>query len=352
MRRGVLTAIVVTPALLLGAVACVDLFHSTDVATADGGASGDSGPVGTDLCSPDGGVAQERAVHACSWLAACESPIGHSATGACMVDAILAYDCDANPNRKPKLGAKAYWSCLDKAKTCTDIHACALPSSSKPCNGAGFIGCNPAQLNVNSRVQCLANGATPGAENCVAYGQTCDSLDPDGGNNNALCLGSKRRSCTASGCNGSNLAACDDAGLDRGTDCSLFGAGSCITSGAQPACQPEGSSTCQGTADITCTSGGIAKGCASGYGETVDCAAISGSAPGNCTDILDAAPGTPVATACQRASGCSVDTCSGSALVACVAGRKVTVSCASQGLRACNDTVATLEGPRAACTAP
>jgi len=361
MRRWAFRAAVVAPALLLSAVACVDLFHGTDVPTVcdvDAGAPGcgDSGSTEggtTDLCSSDAGIAQERAVHACSWLAACESPIGHNATGACMVDAILAFDCAANANRKPKLGAKAYWSCVDKATTCEAVHACSLPSGRKNCNGAGFIGCQNFALNTDSRVQCLVSGSAPAGENCVVRGQTCDSVDPDASNNNALCLGSKRRSCAVSACNGSNLAACDDGGLDHGTNCSLFGEGSCITTGAQPACKPEGSSACPATADIKCINGGTsAFGCASGFGETVDCTAISGSPPGNCSEILNAAPGTPVAAACARASGCSTDTCAAGKLVACVAGRSVQVDCAAQGLKPCNDAIQTLEGTRAACTAP
>jgi len=268
------------------------------------------------------------------------------------VDAILAFDCAANPNRKPKLAAKAFWTCVDKATTCDAVRACSLPSGRKSCNGAGFIGCQNFALNVNSRVQCLVNGAAPSGENCVVHGQTCDSVDPDASNNNALCLGSKRRGCSVSGCNGSNLAACDDGGLDHGTDCSLFGEGSCITTGAQPACKPEGATACPGSADITCEGAGLASGCASGFKEIVDCTAISGDAPDNCTNILNAAPGTPVAAACKRSSGCSTDTCAAGKLVACVAGRSVQVDCAAQGLKPCSDAIQTLEGPRAACTAP
>ena len=272
-----------------------------------------------------------------------------------MVDAILAYDCAANPNHKPKLTAKAYWSCLDRAKNCGDVQACSLPSGRQLCKGAGFIGCYNFELNVDSRVQCLVSGASFSAENCVARGQTCDSIDPDSsaGNNNALCVGAKRRTCTVSGCNGASLAACDDGGIDHGTDCSLFGEGTCITTGAVPSCKPEGSSPCAGQMDIQCINGGgVAFGCASGFRETVDCTAISGPGPGNCAAIANPAPGTPVAAACQRASGCSVDTCSAGKLVACVAGRSVPVDCVALGLNPCDDTVATLEGTRAACRKP
>ena len=354
MRRWVLRVAIVTPALLLGAVACVDLFHGTDVPTlcdVDASAPGCAGPVAADLCSPDAGVAQDRAVHACSWLATCESPIGHNATGSCMVDAILAFDCAANPNRKPKLSAKAYWSCLDKAKSCADVHACTMPEGRGNCTTAGFIGCYPN--NDNPRVQCLVSGVSPAAENCAARGQVCDSIGgTDGGNNNAVCVGAKRRNCTVTGCNGSSLAACDDAGLDHGTDCSLFGEGSCITTGAQPACKPEGSNPWPATTDINCTGGGVAQGSASGFLETVDCTAISGL--GTCTKVTNAPPGTPVVSACQGTSGCSVDTCGadGGALVACVAGRSVPVNCVALGLNPCDDTVPTLEGTRAACRKP
>ncbi len=355
MRRSfVYAGAAVTLASLL---ACGDIFHSTDVPTlcdldaaAPGCAQDGGAPPVVDLCAPDDPTAEARAAKACALLAACELPIGQNATGKCMVNAILAYNCRANPNRKPKLDAKVFWGCMQNANTCVDVDACVLPGGVQSCTGAGFVGCTDFAKNAATRLDCEAKGSPTRGENCAAYGQTCDAIDPDASNRNALCVGVKRRGCTASQCSGSNLVACDDAGVDQGLDCSLFGAGQCVTAGAVPACKPEGSSACAGTADITCTAGGEAQGCASGFAEQVDCNAISGAQA--CNPIPSAPPGTPVAAACARTSGCSKDTCSGADLSACVAGRVVTVRCASYGLGPCSDTIVSVEGTGAACTRP
>ena len=357
-------AIACTFVALASVVACVDLFHSTsDVhgfcegddasdprCSSDASADAEAGPA--DLCAPDAGVAQQRAIKACAWLAACEHPIGRDKTGECIVDAILAYDCDANPNRKPKGAAQTFWQCMQNANDCGAVAKCVFPpSGAPPCANGGFIGCSQSSYAVDTRVECNFADAAATGENCAAYGQTCDSLDPDAANDSARCVGAQRRACTGLGCAGGHLSVCDDAGVDIGYDCASFGAGACDPSGAAPACKPEGNGTCAATTDVACSSGNVrASGCVTGVPESVDCTSISG--PGTCVPIEAGAPGTIPSDACRVADGgCADDTCSGAQLAACVRGRTVTIDCTSLGLKTCNP-IDTKEGSIAACNPP
>jgi hypothetical protein len=363
MRRRTLILGVV--ALGSVAVACADIFHDTDAPTlcdVDAAAPGCTTPAvdggSTDICAPDHATAEARAKHACAWLAACETAIGKNATGECMAEAILAYDCQANPNRRPKLKAKAFWTTLANVKSCDDVDNAVFPED-KPttCLGAGFVGCTKwfQTTNLATRIACPTKGQRYFGENCILQGRTCDSIPPNdagGGNNTAGCLGAKGRNCKQSpGCEGSNLVVCDDAGLDRGLDCSLFGKGECSNTGAAPACVPEGPSKAA-LPDIKCTAAGEAQSTVSGVLESVDCTYVSGPAPGNCTEITNPPLGTPAAAACKRTAGCGADSCNADKLVACVGGRSVTIDCIADGLKGCNDTLNTLEGVRASCVKP
>ncbi len=353
-------AVIVTSAL-----ACVDLFHSTSAPSlcdldasapgCDGGADVVAPPV--ELCAPEAGVAHSRALHACAWLSACEHPVGQNATGLCMVNAILAYDCAANPNRKPKGKTMAFWQCMEAVTTCTDVVKCVMPDAVTGCSAAGYIGCTQGPQNPDTRFDCVSTtvtdagvGPSPG-ENCAAHGQTCDSLDRDASNNGAICVGPLGRACTSSsGCVNGKLSLCDDAGVDHGYDCADYGAGACNLSGASPSCTPEGTGTCAGTNDVTCSSGNVqAHGCVAGVPEMVDCTAISG--PGSCVPIDGGAPGTLPSDACFVDGGCTVDTCAGASLSACVRGLTVTVDCTALGLKSCNP-IQTEEGNVASCTPP
>ncbi len=358
--RSRITFVVVATSLVASAFACVDLFHSTDVPSlCDLDASapqcidgGDAAP--QDLCAPDAGVAQTQAIKACAMLSACAHPAGRNKTGECMVDAILAYDCAANPNRKPLGKSKAFWLCMQNAKTCADVEHCVYPDTNVACQNGGFIGCTQSSQNPDTRVDCFsATNPAPG-ENCAAHGQTCDALDPDASNRNALCVGPQRRTCTgAGGCVATQLSICNDAGVDLGYDCTDFGAGSCFSNGASPACKPTGTGTCASTNDVTCTSGNVvAQGCVTGVPETVDCTAISGK--GTCVPIEAGVLGTTPASACHLDTGCTDDTCDDAgALVACVRGRAVVVDCTSLGLKTCNPiNTADNATPIAACNAP
>ncbi len=362
MRRRVALGAVAL-AFVASALACIDLFHATDDVKSicetdatdprclDGG---DAAPPAT-LCAPDAAAAQAMATHACAWLSACEHPVGQNKTGACMVNAILAYDCAANPNRKPKGKVELFWQCMQNANTCNAVAACVFPDGVPGgCLSGGFIGCSQSMFNLDSRLDCeQPTDAAPPGENCGAYGQTCDSIELDASNRNALCVGPQRRACVGLGCSGTKLSLCDDAGIDLGYDCAGFGAGTCFASGASPACKPEGSGTCSGTADVTCSPGNVeAQGCIANIPETVDCTALSGK--GTCVPIEGGVPGTVPAAACHIADGgCSDDSCAGASLLACVRGRVVTVDCTKLGLKSCN-VVSTVESPPsfATCTAP
>jgi len=360
MRRIRVIGVAVAAVALLAGAACVDLFHSTgdakslcDVdAAAPGCAAGDGG--GGQLCAPDTATAEAWAKQACAWLAACEDPIGQNVTGECMVNAIMAFNCEANPNRRPLGAAHDFWQCMQTAstqKSCSAVAKCVFPNQVFACSSGGFMGCTQIPgVNVDTRTECNGPGTAHG-ENCAAYGQTCDSLDRDASNNNAICVGASGRACAQTKCNGTHLALCDDAGVDQGYDCALLGGGACTSTGVVPGCKPGADAgACASTAAITCTSGGVAQGCASGAQETVDCNAISGAS--SCTPIADGGPGVAPLAACQATAGCTGDTCSGANLVACVHGRIVTIDCAAAGLKPCSSTIATLEGNRTACTPP
>ena len=361
-------AIAVGIACAAAIVACVDLFHSTDFETkcsADANAPGCSSDAATpidaapvELCAPDHTTALARARHVCALLAACETPIGQNRTGACIANALLAYDCAANPNRPPKGDTDTFWRSLTTAKTCTDIDRSVAPAGKQACTGKGpFVGCAggaTAVQNQDSRVQCVQFNGTPGAfERCRAYGQTCFALDTSN-NNNAVCVGGQKNTCSQTGCQGTALAICDDAGVDRGLDCLDFGGQACVKTGAMPACKPASSTTCAASSNIKCDVNDIATGCASGFAETVDCKALVGS--GSCKDVLDASVGTTPWAACQGSDGCTQDICDGTkknVLHACVQGKVVDVDCVGEGLGNCDSNVVTLkEGTFTACSHP
>ena len=66
----------------------------------------------------------DAALRACSWLGACEGPIGTNAFGPCYFRALMAYDCAANPNHRSRNKAHALWDCLQRVETCGEVDAC------------------------------------------------------------------------------------------------------------------------------------------------------------------------------------------------------------------------------------
>jgi hypothetical protein len=363
MRRIALATVLVPLAAGAVALAC-DLFHSTNFqtlcdldptnpkCTGDAGASETgSPPQPTNFCEWDAGAALGGAEHACALLGACELPLGQNAFGPCMVAALLAYDCTANPNREiiETSPLHAYWDALWQAKSCADVDRIVFPGAGAAdkvplcSNGGGFVTCGIAYDggdNSTVRVECDEAGARTHGENCLAQGRTCDQ---------GLCTGIAKHQCTVTGCVGSQLSDCNAAGVDLGTDCALVGNGLCETTDAGPACGSTDPSPCSPSSAVTCDDAGFATGCASGTVETLDCTTLTGS--GSCTPG-PASPPWDLSSACAADGGaCPLDSCVGNAVVSCSQGSTFTVSCTSLGLGPCT-MVKTFDGVRAACGPP
>ncbi len=345
-------------------VACGDLFHSTSFdtkCTADASATGCPQPPITELCTTDSAVALARAEHACAWLAACESPMGQNRTGLCIANALMAYDCNANVNRKPIGDAYQFWLALANANDCAGISAAVAPAGASPCKPipnttpSPYTGCGSAAFNPRSRVQCPAVDGTPGLyENCVAYGKSCASSST---NDLSQCLGSEARACTTTRCSGQKLINCDnDAGFDHGMDCAQFGDGTCIATGASPSCKPSSTKVRAASNDVACDSNDVAIGSVTGFEERVNCKVFTGVVDGGaypspaCSPIDGGGVGITPRDACQGKLGCTEDTCDKTFLRACVQGNEIRFDCKDVGLSGCNPSSKTQEdGAHAAC---
>src|SRR5579859_1341486 len=200
-----------------GLVACIDLFHTTDdVLTAcqlDGdipdcggdvqaeaarpveAAPPEAGP--TDFCNPGWSRAEayQNAQRACAWLGACGSPLGGNAFGECMFQALLAYDCTANPSHPVRGRRRAAWDCVWQVKSCTDVTNCVFSGDQPSCKAPSGTACVG-----DVRLECLEAGTV--GENCVLWGQTCGGDT----NNDTFCAGAAGTA--GSGC--TNLT-CDPA---------------------------------------------------------------------------------------------------------------------------------------------
>jgi hypothetical protein len=353
--------------------ACFDLFHSTaGIQTA---CELDPSTPGC-ICLPRD-EAQARASQACAWLGACEGPIGRNSFGACVLQARMAYDCDANPNHAVKGEANRLWQCLGQAKTCSAVDACILPDSpdgKPPCVPAGgsCIGSPDGGASGSVRLVCAPSDAvdsgsteisdaaapmTAMAEVCALFGQTC-SMSADG----AVCTGSAG----ATGCpsnadecpreGSAALYSCNQDGVDLGIDCASNGSQDCRPySGADGsgwvACAAEGDTLCDPSLTVTCN-GGVATSCTSGVVETIDCTALLGSAaicvPGTLNPTFD------WTSPCEAGvSQCSTDLCDDAGgITGCMRGATTSVDCAAQALNPCAvvDVGAGLQA--AACTQP
>jgi hypothetical protein len=341
------------------AAACLDLFHSTsDIRTAceiDAAAPGC-------LCAPDHAAALERAQHACAWLGACEGPLGRNAFGPCMFEALLAYDCAANPSHRFKGKAATLWACLANARTCEDIDRCVFPNGPQVCTTKGPVnatvcgnGRGPTADNLDVRILCRPTSPPPyHGENCALWGQTCTQQG-----NSAQCSGGDVEAGCATGCYGStNIHSCPSPdGGDIGIDCTSFGTQTCSgypsprdaawvacvaeTDGASAACTPDAGASC---AD------GIAVSCPSGVLESLDCARLLGVA-GAC-DAGWLNPEFDWTGPCSVSPPhCTSDSCDGGSLTGCERGAPYTVSCTQEGLGPCELMTPEPGSPlRAVCT--
>jgi len=349
-------------------VACGDLFHGTSFdtkCTADASAKGCPRPPVTELCAVDIATALARAEHACAWLAACESPMGQNRTGLCIANALMAYNCEANPNRKPIGDAYQYWLALANADDCAGIVKAVAPAGKQACSPMNpnapqpYTGCGSRDGvigNPFSRVQCpVADSLTKGLyENCAAYGKKCSATST---NDLSQCVGAEARACTTTKCSGQKLVNCDnDAGIDHGIDCAQFGDGTCIATGASPACKPSSTTVLAATNVVRCGSDDIAKGAVTGFEESVNCKVFTGVVDGGtypspaCVPIDGGSVGITPRDACQGKLGCTDDICDKSVLRACVQGNEIRFDCKDVGLGGCNPSVKTQEDDtHAAC---
>ncbi|MCA9591510.1 MAG: hypothetical protein KC657_39715 [Myxococcales bacterium] len=354
MRRVVFAVSVLALPLTL---ACTQLFHSTDfatlceldasacvdgaIATTDGGGADDASPEPPfDFCSLTPAEARSRAERACALLGACAGPFGRNAASTCLVDAIKAFDCAANPTLRPRAAAETYWSCLARATTCDAVDACVFGGPRQRCGSTGFLGCS---ADGRVRVDCQ-NTPQQGAERCEAYGQRCVRYAAD---SLSVCTGVGERACAQSTCQGTARVECADAGsvtADVGEDCALVGDGQCAVGPEGPACVPTGNAACGAS---RCDGTTVVVGCAATRRTSLDCAAWGLL----CSDTIT---GPNLFASClPQVADCTVDACEGNVLKACINRRAFPIDCAAQGLGPCKlvetETAGTL---RPTCTKP
>jgi len=370
-------------ALALGAaaLACCDLFHSTtDIRTAcetdptrpgcgeqqsapDAERGADAGDEPTDFCAWSSAEAERQALHACAWLGACETPMGRNAFGACMFEALLAYDCASNPDHRVKGVVHELWACLAAAQTCDAVNRCVLPDTI--CGPGEYTTCltapngMPAESTV--RVECSDGGAR--AENCSLWAQACtmSSGGPAcGAPSGAACGGGAPASCI-----GGTQLRCGRDGGDLALDCASNGAGVCsgfpqAASAYWVSCVPDDAgpdAACAATLATVCTDG-AASSCPSGIREGLDCSKLLG-VDSACTSGSLNPPFDWTSPCAVTPPQCAIDTCSdggsppNATLVGCVRGATFSVNCAAQGLGPCRIVTTDVGAEmRPACSAP
>jgi len=284
--RAAIVLSVVSAGLGAGLVACFDLFHSTsgilDACQLDAEACSEAAPP-VDFCTWEGGMPQTAAAVACTWMGTCEGTFNFDDFGECMLRALLAYDCQANPNNPVAGATKQAWLDLLQAKSCMDVDRIVFPGGVASCPSTGTgLGCDGV-----TRVFCPEAGARPFGENCALWNQTCVNIACVG------CLG-----CFA--------------GADAG------------------GCTPD--------ASAACSTGDIATSCPNGALETIDCHELlqqSGTCnPGPLAQQDPTSPcyldaGVPDSNTATDAGGGCVETCIGNSLTTCTRGVANTFDCSS-----------------------
>ncbi|HEY8078862.1 MAG TPA: hypothetical protein VIF62_32240 [Labilithrix sp.] len=355
-----------------GAAACVDLFHGTDFTTfctvnpTDPACGGDGGGVAEagrdasppiDFCTLSSADSRRYAEHACAWLGACEGPVDSTKMGTCLAQAILAYDCGANANLRPRGATLALWECLAQTKSCGDVDACVFQGGVQACQPVGsggmFTACGNGP-NAAVRVQCTSAGRPSAVEPCALTGRTCTTRNESV----AECTGTSGKSCAGTKCAGTSAVVCGTGGdsmIDRGLDCASYGAGACVMTANGPACKPSDSVACSGDAGdgtTTCASS-IALTCVGGSVIRTACDALDSKASCVADAGIVLSPENVAACGPNTAGGATIactadDACSGNTLTSCDQGIKYVVDCNAQGLGACRTTATGL----AQCSAP
>jgi hypothetical protein len=243
---------------------------------------------GTNFCTAyaEPGSAAAAAQHACLWLGACAGNNDLNEYGTCYPNALMAYDCNLNPNQQVRGALHAYWDALRDVTSCAEVMAAIFPDGAS-CDGT-FSGC-VEQSGSNKALDVVAtcvNGVVISAVNCEMAGYTCDS-------STGTCVLS---SSYTSNCQNNPPAACDDSGVlhacrrvennpdpdastslvDIGRNCTFFGSGTCLvdntSSPNKAGCVPNDASVaCTPSPNVMCGDGGVATGCATGYLEKLNC---------------------------------------------------------------------------------
>lgn len=358
MKRA--TALVLAGSLAGASVAaCVDLFHDTDslfasadadVPSADGQA-GDATTSPTALCTDSSATALQTAEAACAWLGACAAPFGVNEPGACMIEAVRAYDCGFDRSNAPLAERAAFWACMHTASTarsCDAVRRCVFPTQIRTCqaNGDLFACLGPTQPF--TRIFCRDSDGleveAPGAENCAAAGGGCVQRDAG----DAVCgtvtdpPQSDGRTCTKSSCQGSTLSLCSaDAGVEIAQlDCTLSGTGTCGSgTDAGPGCvaiKPTQKNGCFPDGAVECK-GGVAQRCRNGALEEVHCASVGLGCDAEGAELTYQACRGPSSDAGSDAGTCTpACTAAGRSVRACMQGTIITLDCAAQGLGQCS----------------
>jgi len=382
MRRRPLALATSAVAFVMGGIACVDLFHSTDFETlcstrpsdarcVSDGASGpdvvsEGGngprPPHPNYCAWSSERARSEAMRACVWLGACDGPFEQSAFGPCVVRAQLAFDCQANPDLRPAGATDDFWSCLATVRSCGDVDRCVFPSGAvEKCveiSSGTFNACGNG--NTSAHVNCAAPGLgrPVGVEPCAMRGKTCSRIDI----HSASCTGTRDENdsgvnCTTSKCKGTSAIACRSGpdALDDGFDCASQG-GTCIIVAGAPACTSPKGAACAVASPPTCDADKKkVTACVGGHEVSVDCSLLYAhtAADGFGCDVskLAGADVYDLTAACVASASTCTDeeTCTGTSITSCGRGVAQTFDCGSAGLGACRKNSAT---GKVACSPP
>lgn len=291
-----------------------------------------------DFCAWSSDEARTQALRACAWLGACEGPLGESVFGPCVVRAMLAFDCHANPALRPAGAADELWACLATVGSCGDVDACVFPSGVPRCEGM-YTGCaamSSARVICETTTRARARGVEP----CALLGQTCSRQDDVP----ARCGGVLGfTACPAGSCSRTGAVDCDPSGtptFDDGIDCASIGGGACVVGDGGPACAPGASATlCEGDAPPVCD-GDTVMTCVGGRQSRVDCSLL-----GLPCDVAVPVPAYDPTAACIRRQGADLcaedDTCIDARhLRSCGRGATYEVDCEAVGLGSCRLDVA------------
>jgi len=202
---------------------------------------------------------------------------------------------------------------------CEALEACLGLSMSSPagcepgCDGATVVGCDDLTYRLDcSRFgkECVDGGR--GESRCATpIGGSCD---PDSFEES--CDGDRPRVCMG------GTMVLEDSCSDRGLMCTIHDVYGAVCAGPDGPCDTEG---CEGSVVTTCVNDGALR---------KDCASVESSL--TCVEVG--------AAHCSLADECRsfdfTDTCSGTVLIMCNAGRVVEVDCATLGFEGCHDRLA------------